>query len=333
MFRRLRTYSLFLILAIVCIACSDNEEQGNSSAYTLHLNSSSPSFGSQTRAKNGAWKNGDVIYLLFLDGGDKTVGCHATYNASTQDWTLSDIHTKLNHSDGTCRVYHLRGGSVVSDSKVANSFLLDEHTAGFADELASYMIVENDIYVTAHLLPQTWRLAFYGESGKSIVVKANSGITYFSAFSPELGLNSLTTNDYYMGIRTDGYSDFIYGRLSVSPATLTIVLDNKIYCRLIDNSLLSVGQSGYFKLPTEGNAYGWDYGGLNSTEINLEGFSTDINLDDTIGGPTEQTGSQDITIEGNSADKNLDDTTGGPTETTGAQDITIEGYGPDKILD
>lgn len=110
-------------------------------------------------------------------------------------------------------------------------------------------------------------------------------------------------------------------------------MDNKIYCRLIDNSLLAIGQSGYFKLPTEANPYGWDYGGLNSTEISLEGFSTDKDLDNTAGGPTEQTGSQDISIDGNSEDKNLDETTGGPTESTGSQNITIEGYGPDKNLD
>lgn len=312
------------------MACSESEEHFGTSVYTLHLDSTAPSFGTQTRAKNGGWKDGDVIYLLFANGGSNSIESRAVYNAASQDWALYHFDTRLNQAEGSCKVHHFRGGVVESDN---NNFSISEHTASYADVAASYTIIEDDIYVTAHLLPQTWRLAFKGESGKTLTVSASSNIEYYSTYSPLSGLQGKKTKDYHLIIQPNGYTDFLYGSLSTSPSTLQIILDNKIYCRLIDNSLLSLGQTGYFKLPTEDNSYGWDYGGLSSTEICLEGFSTDRNLDDTTGSPTEQTGSQDISLEGNSEDKDLDGTTGGPTETTGSQNISIEGYGPDKNLD
>lgn len=326
----LKKYCLLLILAILCIACSNSDGPQSASSYTLHLDSSVPTFNTQTRAKSGEWQNGDVIFLLFCDGDTKTIESRATYNASSHDWTVEQIDAKFAHNEGVCKVHHFRGGALQYD---ANSVSINEHTASFADLAASYLVIDNDIYVTARLQPQTWRIAFKGERGKELTVSANSNIEHYSSYSPSTGLQGKTASDYHLTILSDGYTDYIYGSLSTSPSTLRIIIDNKIYCRLIDNSLLSVGQSGYFKLPTEDNAYGWDYGGLNSTVISLEGFSTDRDLDDTTGGPTEQTGSQEISIEGNSDDKNLDNTTGGPTESTGTQDITIEGYGPDKNLD
>lgn len=322
-----------LLFIIAFISCSDNDAHRNVSSYKLHFDSSVPSFGSQTRAKNGAWSDGDVIYMSFLDGEAKTLECRAAYSSVTKDWVLEDLDSRLNHNEGFCKVYHFRGGSLSSAPLGSNSLTLDEHTAIFADGSATYMVIENDIYVTAHLLPQTWRIAFKGEAGKKLKVLATSNIACYHSFSPTEGLQEKTAEDYQLTILSDGYTDYIYGSLASSPSTLTVIMDNKIYCRLVDNTLLSIGQSGYFILPTDSNSNGWDYGGLSSTEINLEGFSTEKDLDNTTGGPTNQTGTQDINIEGNPEDTNLDGTIGGPTESTGTQDITIEGYRSDKNLD
>lgn len=326
----INTYCLLLILAIFCMACSNNDGPQSTSSYMLHLDSSAPTYNTQTRAKSDEWQNGDVIFFLFLDGDTKTIESRATYNASSRDWTMEHIDNKFSHNEGVCKVHHFRGGTLQYE---ANTVSINEHTASFADISASYLVIDNDIYVSARLQPQTWRIAFKGERGKELTVSASSNIEHYSSYTPTNGLQSKTASDYHLTILSDGYTDYIYGSLSASPSTLRIIFDNKIYCRLIDNSLLSVGQSGYFKLPTQDNAYGWDYGGLNSTEISLDGFSTDRDLDSTTGSPTEQTGSQKISIDGNSDDKNLDNTTGDPTESTGSQDITIEGYGPDKNLD
>lgn len=331
--KKINSYLWFFLLLIVsCYACSDNEQMKRTTFYTLHLESSTPSFGEATRAASGVWQNGDVIYLLFIDGESQQIECRATYNASSQDWELDNLYTQFDHTDGSCQVYYFRGGEISSGTDGPNSLLFDERTAIFADLSATYLVIENDIYVTARLKPQTWRLAFYGEAGKPITISSTSVIESFSQFSPSAGIYGKQPKDYHLTIHSNGYSDFIHGRLSISPCTLTVIMDNKIYCRMIDNSLLFVGQSGYFKLPTESNSFGWDYGGLNSTEINLDGFFTDRNLDDTIGGSTEHTGTQDISIDNTSDDKDLDGTSGGPTESTNSQGITIDGYGPDKIF-
>lgn len=331
--KKINSYLWFFLLLIVsCYACSDNEQMKRTTFYTLHLESSTPNFGEATRAASGVWQNGDVIYLLFIDGESQQIECRATYNASSQDWALDNLYTQFDHTDGSCQVYYFTSGEISSGTEGTNSLLFDEHTAIFADLSATYLVIENDIYVTARLKPQTWRLSFYGETSKPITISSTSGIESFSQFRPSAGIYGKQSKDYHLIIHPNGYTDFIHGRLSISPYTLTVIMDNKIYCRMIDNSLLFVGQSGYFKLPTESNSFGWDYGGLNSTEINLDGFFTDRNLDDTTGGSTEHTGTQDISIDNTSDDNDLDGTSGGPTESTNSQGITIDGYGPDKIF-
>lgn len=330
---RIVIYLTSLFLTIACISCDNNEKECSIFAYSLYLDSALPFFGDQTRAKNGKWSDGDVIYISFLDGDTRTIECKATYSSVFSVWTMDNMDARLNHNEGNCKIYHFRGGSMSSETAGPNSLILDEHTAIFADGSATYMVIENDIYVTAHLLPQTWRIAFKGEAGQKLKVLATSNIECYHSFSPTEGLQEKTAEDYQLTILSDGYTDYIYGSLASSPSTLTVIMDNKIYCRLVDNTLLSIGQSGYFILPTDSNFNGWDYGGLSSTEISLEGFSTEKDLDYMTGGLTGQTGSQDINIEGNPEDTNLDGTTGGPTESTGTQDITIEGYGSDKNLD
>ena len=95
-----------------------------------------------------------------------------------------------------------------------------------------------------------------------------------------------------------------------------------------------MGESGYYTIPTSSNLYGWTKTGeVDESEINREPYGDDKNLDNTIGGGVDNTGSNDINKEGYGEDKNLDNTTGGGVDKTGTNDINKEGYGEDKNLD
>ena len=261
--KRHNNYSLFALGAIVCFltACSQEEAFLDNSIeelqiYTLYLDADVPNFDtvreSETRASGNSWENGDVIYIAFSNGGGTVVG-NATFKSSLGAFQFSS--TSLSSiADASCRVYYFRGGSF---SVSNNMVTMDKFTAIFADTSAKYTCSNNTIVMRAAFKPYTWRLCFKGPLGTQVKLKSESNIFYNTSLNLTSGSFTTNADSETLQVKSDGYTSYIYGLFTVSSNRIEIEVGGVSYSRRLEYSNLSVGESGYFSIPTTSNLYGW----------------------------------------------------------------------------
>lgn len=335
-----RFHILHYVLATIVIlttSCSQDNalfEDENLQTYTLYLDADVPSFDAvregETRASGNSWADGDVIYIVFSNGGSQVVVA-ATYYANSGNFQFSTSSTLNAVSDAPCPVYYFRGGSyTVSGTTVT----MDKHTAIFSDTNAKYSYSNNTVVMRAAFKPYTWRLCFKGSIGTQVNLNSSSTILYNTSLNMNTGNYSSNTGSEILQVKSDGYTPYVYGLFSGTSNSVRIEVGGVNYSRTISSSKLNVGESGYFTIPTSSNLYGWtksDDG--NESEINRNPYGDDKNLDNTTGGSVDNTGNNDINKGDYGSDQNLDGTTGGGVDNTGSNDINKGSYGEDKNLD
>ncbi len=340
-----RIYILFLVFASIAIlaascgqddAVIDSQADDNLQTYILYLDADAPSFEAvregETRASGNSWEDGDVIYIAFSNGGNTKVS-NATYKSSLGAFQFSSA--SLNAvSDASCSVYYFRGGSF---SVSGNTVTMDKYTAIFTDTNAKYTCSSNVITMSAAFKPYTWRLCFKGTTGTQVKLKSSSNILYNTMMNLIIGSFSTNTGSETLNVRSDGYTPYVYGFFSGLSNTIKIEVGGVIYSRTLASSKLSVGESGYFIVPTSSDLHGWTKSSTSdedvSLDINKEDYGSDKNLDNSSGGGVDNTGLNDINKEDYGSDKDLDNASGGGVDNTGSNDINKEGYGEDKNLD
>lgn len=247
--------SLFkIILAALCLlfpSCQEEEGLFSTSVYDMVLDGDCPGFDHpeiDTRAYGSTWENNDKLYIRFSNGGTTRIG-EATYSSSARKWTIDAGGTLSETSSGSCRVYYLRGGSV---SRSGSSVTMDEHTAIFADEYASYTYSSGVVTVSAALAPQTWRLCFKGQMGTSVTLSSNSNVKYASALNLSSGSYTAQSKKVTESVQSDGYTRFLYGTFQSNSVELEYQVNGKSYYKSVGKSRLGIGKSGYISLPMGG---------------------------------------------------------------------------------
>lgn len=247
--------SLFkIILAALCLllpSCQEEEGLFSTSVYDMVLDGDCPGFDHpeiDTRAYGSTWENNDKLYIRFSNGGTTRIG-EATYSSSARKWTIDAGGTLSETSSGSCRVYYLRGGSV---SRSGSSVSMDEHTAIFADEYASYTYSSGVVTVSAALAPQTWRLCFKGQMGTSVTLSSNNNVKYASALNLSSGSYTTQSKKVTETVQSDGYTRFLYGTFQSNSVELEYQVNGKSYYKSVGKSRLGIGKSGYISLPMGG---------------------------------------------------------------------------------
>lgn len=279
-----RNSFLFFLAALCCLlSCREDEPLASEECpYTcrLHLDETLATFGGETRASGGRWEQGDVIYLALDRTSGTSIG-KATYSATTSDWTFTtDVRPAANAS-GTCRVYYASGSGVTPNSSTLPTAIgLTEFSALYASTSASYRMSDDVLYVTAHLKPDTWRMAFRGTAGTTVTLSSASDLSFRQQLTLSTGALSSQQKDLTLKVNANGYTDYFYATFTKSTSLLQITVGDQTYLRNVPNTLLAKGQTGYFLLPTSTDAHGWTAKGLDTDlSITLEGFSTDKSLD------------------------------------------------------
>lgn len=245
--------SLFLVLTTALASCEESTPAtlvtaSDAHSCSMQLVASFPQFESQadeeTRAYGNSWENGDRIYLCLSNGGSKVVA-EGTYRANSHSWQMNWNGYLNDVGNASCQVYYFRGGDV---SRSGNTVTMDEHTAIFADNSATYSFSNDAMTVEASLQPQTWRLCFKGMSGTSVAM-TSSDVEYASSVDLTSGTKeqlSKTVNETILG---DGYTPFVYGTFTQQTNSISITANGQSVTKTIDMSQLGMGKSGYFSLP------------------------------------------------------------------------------------
>lgn len=239
--------------------------------YFLNLDADAPRFetGSEgeTRASGSGWEDGDVIYISFSNGGS-TIISTATYKSrqSAFEFASAPLNTI---SDAPCSVYYFRGGTV---SKEGDTINLDKYTAIFCDKDAMYSCLNNIITLNATFKPYTWRLCFMGEKNKQVKLMSFSNIQYYTSLDLSTGNFTTESDSEILQVQSDGYTPYIYGIFSNSSSIVQIAVGDISYSRTLASTKLSLGESGFFDIPSSSYLYGWiqDSGTINGYEyVNL----------------------------------------------------------------
>ena len=257
-----RNHIIHLILATIAIltaSCNQDNalfEDENLQTYTLFLDADAPSFETiregETRASGTSWANGDVIYIAFSNGGNTKVSS-ATYKSSLGAFQFSSA--SLNAvSDASCSVYYFRGGSF---SVSGNTVTMDKYTAIFTDTNAKYTCSSNVITMSAAFKPYTWRLCFKGTAGTEVKLKTESNIVYNTSLNLTSGSLTTKAEDASMQVQSVGYTPYVYGQFTGTINTVKVEVGVSVYSRTISSSKLTIGQSGYYTIPTSSNLNGW----------------------------------------------------------------------------
>lgn len=264
--RKMKSHSIiklsFGAIAFLVVSCSqddaliDSQVDDNLQTYTLYLDADAPSFETvcegETRASGNSWEDGDVIYIAFSNGSN-TVVSNATYKNNLGAFQLS-MTSLSSITDASCRVYYFRGGSVsVSDNTVS----MVKYTAIFTDTSAKYSCSSNVITLSAAFKPYTWRLCFKGTAGTLVKLKSASTIIYNTSLNLTSGSFATKAEDANLQVQSGGYTPYVYGQFIGTNNTVKVEVGGSVYSRTIISSKLSIGQSGYYTIPTSSNLNGW----------------------------------------------------------------------------
>lgn len=250
------------IIAFLTASCSpdealletnnDNQEQ---QTYTLYLDADVPSFESghegETRASGSSWEDGDEIYISFPNEGD-TIVSKATYKGELGAFQFASVSLKT-ASDANCSVYYFRGGKIESEFFTIH---INQYTAIFSDQNAKYSCSNYSISLNASFKPYTSRICIKGENGTQLRFYLTSfeSIETFNLKTGEYNSKSLNSD---LQIQADGYTPYVYGLFSNSNWTVFIDVGDNHFFRLLDSTNLTIGESGYFIIPSDSDLHGW----------------------------------------------------------------------------
>ena len=237
-----------------------NYNQDGIFIYDMCFESEMTSYEETTRATTAVqWKNGDVIYLRFSNGGSPVSG-KAEYISSTNKWKVTCKTSLKTATNAKLEVWYGKG--VNPKEEVSSGF------SGITyDYLSEAYLATNGTYsysggITANAImkPQGWRLRFKGASNTDISIylksfNAYGGIVTDSGYGFKIGSGSVVN----MTVNADGYSDYF---VVAEPTTSTRIIMSDCtagdtFYRYIDSNTLKTGGSGYMTIPSTSALRGW----------------------------------------------------------------------------
>ena len=251
------------VIASLLASCADDAvfnssgEDQELQTYTLYLDSDVPSFETghegETRASGNSWEDGDVIYVSFSNEGD-TIVSKATYKGDLGAFQFASVSLKT-ASDANCSVYYFRGGKIESEFFTIH---INQYTAIFCDQNAKYTCSNYSISLNASFKPYTTRICVKGE--KDIQLRLgflSPSFGYIEDFNLKTGEYNSKSLYSDLQIQADGYTPYVYGLFSNTNCPVFIDVGDKRFFRTLDSTELTIGESGYFIIPSDSDLHGW----------------------------------------------------------------------------
>ncbi len=232
---------------------SSEQNQPQSYTYSLQLDAVVNGFGQGTTRSTYTWTNGTQIYLQFHVGENRIQGT-AKYNQATGQWTVTTSQQIAADTDGDCEAYYFVNASGTSSQAVT----LNAQSIIYQDLEGSFTFTEDQVMSVKVLLsPRTGRVRFKGKASTKFSV---SGLSFHTGYN--LASNSFTTNSAKLSSAFDeeGDTDYYYVYFTeVNKRQLSVDgIGKGAFLRSFDETVLSVGQSGYITLPAADNIpIGW----------------------------------------------------------------------------
>lgn len=228
----------------------ENKEQSKTCELILNVEKLCYDGNRTTRSTTSSvsdWKNGDKIYLTFLNGSEASYG-DAIYNDGS--WMVSYYGTLVEGVPTKCHAVFFDNPKFERNSVVQT----DENTGIYEDMNGQYVYNEGILSVTATLSPKTGRIRFAGKESESITVY---GITHYTSFDCSKGKYTTSIAALNSTVAS-GYTPYLYGEFSDSEQPrLNIITESSGYTRLMPNTVFRKGESGYMDIPTISSHKGW----------------------------------------------------------------------------
>lgn len=203
-----------------------------------------------TRSTSYAWEDGARIYLRFQNGNEMVDG-DATYDAAEDIWKVNYYGTIEKDKKTKCVVYYFDNPETVT----SNSVELGPNSTVYVDNEGSYFFAGGVILLYADMKPLTARVRFQGTPGSEI---SFSGLACYDRYRMKNGSLSMVGGMMKQTIGEDGYSPYVYANFADTiERRLTFYDDGYRFQRNHDKQVLTVGSSGFVRVPSIERRNGW----------------------------------------------------------------------------
>lgn len=220
---------------------------------TMRLDGEIQHFDDNTRSVSSDWENNTKLYIQYQTSSGKVSGV-ATYNKSSDEWTVSYYGSITSNVKTACEVYYFENTKETTLSTVT----LNEISAVYFDSQATYIYKEGIVYLKTKLKPKTGRLRFHGTPGSKF---SFSGLKWFAEYNITDNKLYMTSEICTLPVNNDGFTPYVYASFSGEEDCRLTVYDSNgkyIYQRSFDNSsALIPTKSGYIDVPTLQSRNGW----------------------------------------------------------------------------
>lgn len=206
--------------------------------------------GTATKASS-SWQDGDEVYIAFYSGTDVVAGV-ATYS-ETDGWSIT-FEGELAEGTGLrCEVRFFVNATFAN----AYNVNLNPHSEIYEDADATYDYSEDNLSVTASLVPKVGRIRFTGNEGDKIYI---TGIATYSRYAPETNTFYTTKGLFPDTVMSEGSTDYIYGYCAYEDRKVGIIGNDYAFTKYFSESIYQKGESGYMAIPTTSAHNGWKSG-------------------------------------------------------------------------
>ena len=160
---------------------------------------------------------------------------YATYNKSTQRWTLDDVPSR---ESGSVTAFY--AGTQYDE------FYLQPAMKG----TGTYDNTGDALSVSVRLQPQCGRLRFAGEPGKTVVVEG--GLQYVCFGDDNFGFEYTWGSPVYLTVQPDGFTPYVYGFFLYDEMPyVAYTYDGQPEAKYFSTNFLTAGRSGFINLGPE----------------------------------------------------------------------------------
>lgn len=253
---------LALFTGLLFTSCRDADilyQTEEPRTYRMHLDVSLASYeGTATRATAYTFQTGDRIYVLFHQG-TATIAGTATYQAATDEWTLTPSQPLTETDESRCQLAFFLAAGTATSITVG----LTQQTRIYTDSEASWQLADGLLTVQGQLTPALGRIRFRGTAGQKCAV---SGLAFASSFSLKDYTFALAPSKFTATCGPDGYTPYYYCAFAdADTRQLTFELNSESGLRrTFGAGVLQAGTSGYVTIPTADSHEGWTLVNLGS---------------------------------------------------------------------
>ena len=216
---------------------------------------------------DGQWQTGDTIFLQFRVPGN-TIDGVAIYQGEN-NWKVNYYGSLPLGVKSQCHAYFFDGPKSATYTEVQ----LSPQTAIYSDTVATYLLDDSEMRVTAHLKPMTGRIRFQGPADTPYYASGFKAYTNYS-----ITTNTFSSSDVFAegNVGSDGYTPYYYGFFADESAKNITFNDNEnlvYFTRQLPANALAKGHSGCLSVPTMTDRNGWTLKDLPNETITVNGVS------------------------------------------------------------